>query len=94
MMRDNPTAESEIWGFETIDAGKGPVRSCAAYPVQVWRIGSQCLFIALGGKVVVDYVLRLKDELGPQRTWVAGCSNNPRGRGESKNRSSERSMPW
>jgi hypothetical protein len=30
----------------------------------------------MGGEVVVDYVLRMKKELGPERLWVAGCSND------------------
>ena len=33
-------------------------------------------WIALGGEVVVDYSLRLKQELGPQTTWVAGYAND------------------
>jgi neutral ceramidase len=46
------------------------------YPVQVWRLGSQLTFVALGGEVVVDYALRLKQELGESTTWVAGYANN------------------
>jgi neutral ceramidase len=46
------------------------------YPVQAWQLGRDLTFIALGGEVVVDYSLRLKKELGPERTWVAGYSND------------------
>lgn len=60
----------------TLDAGRKPVESYAAYPVQVYRLGSDVLFIALGGEVVVDYAVRLKDELAAESTWVAGYSND------------------
>ena len=33
------------------------------YPVQVWRLGDQLTWVALGGEVVIDYALRLKKEL-------------------------------
>lgn len=45
------------------------------YPVQVWRLGDQQLWIALGGEVCVDYALRFKREYGPQ-TWVNGYAND------------------
>ncbi|MPY91233.1 MAG: hypothetical protein GEU99_25395 [Luteitalea sp.] len=49
------------------------------YPVQVWRFGSALTLIALGGEVVVDYSLRLKNEYGWESTWVAGYSNDVMG---------------
>jgi hypothetical protein len=45
------------------------------YPVQVWRLGTDQLWIALGGEVCIDYALRFKTEYGPE-TWVAGYSND------------------
>ena len=55
-----------------------PDRPNFAYPVQVIRFGNDLMLIALGNEVVVDYSLRLKDELtqpdGPA-IWVAGYSN-------------------
>ncbi|HEV3136659.1 MAG TPA: neutral/alkaline non-lysosomal ceramidase N-terminal domain-containing protein, partial [Pirellulales bacterium] len=47
-----------------------------SYPVQVWRLGAELVFVALGGEVVVDYALRIKDEIGKSHTWVAGYSND------------------
>jgi neutral ceramidase len=47
-----------------------------AYPVEVWRLGEKLTFVALGGEVVVDYAVRLKSEIGPDDTWVAGYSND------------------
>ncbi|HLJ92068.1 MAG TPA: neutral/alkaline non-lysosomal ceramidase N-terminal domain-containing protein [Gemmataceae bacterium] len=46
------------------------------YPVQAWQLGPKLTFVALGGEVVVDYSLRLKKELGADRTWVAGYTND------------------
>jgi len=45
------------------------------YPVQVWRLGTDQLWIALGGEVVVDYALSLKAKYGPS-TWVFGYAND------------------
>ncbi len=47
------------------------------YPVQVWRLGEQVTWVALGGEVVVDYSLRLKKELaGGRAVWVTGYAND------------------
>jgi len=53
-----------------------PLSPTYPYPVQVWRLGGDIQFITLGGEVVVDFALRLKQELRGQRTWVAGYSND------------------
>jgi len=45
------------------------------YPVQAWRLGEDQLWVAIGGEVVVDYALTLKERYGP-RTWVAGYAND------------------
>ena len=57
-----------------IDGGT-PLAQTYPYPVQVWRLGPELLWVTLGGEVVVDYSLRIKSELGP-KTWVAGYSND------------------
>jgi hypothetical protein len=46
------------------------------YPVQAWKLGDGPTLILLGGEVVVDYSLRLKEELGKDKTWVAGYVND------------------
>lgn len=61
--------------LEKIDA-EGELSPTYPYPVQVWSFGDQLDWVALGGEVVVDYSLRLKDVLGPGKTWVAGYSND------------------
>lgn len=54
----------------------GGLATTYPYPVQVWRLGDQVTFVLLGGEVVVDYSLRLKQELDDTRTWVAGYVND------------------
>jgi len=44
------------------------------YPVQVWRLGDDQLWVILGGEVVVDYSLRLEKQY--PHVWVAGYSND------------------
>jgi hypothetical protein len=45
------------------------------YPVQVWRLGADQLWIVLGGEVVVDYSLAFKAKYG-SKTWVTGYAND------------------
>ena len=56
-------------------AGKAFEHDYPQYPVQVWRLGTNQLWIALGGEVCVDYALRFKREFGPN-TWVTGYAND------------------
>lgn len=56
-----------------LDAGR-TFATTTRYPVQVWRLGGDQLWIALGGEVVVDYALTFKRMFGPT-TWVAGYTN-------------------
>ena len=58
-----------------IDAGQA-LSSTYPYPIEVWRIGRELTFVALGGEVVVDYALRLKHELGSRGLWVAAYAND------------------
>lgn len=55
-----------------------PERSPLAYPVQAIRLGDHLLMVTLGSEVVIDYALRLKQELkdkGYPAVWIAGYSN-------------------
>jgi len=57
-------------------AAKKPFeRGYAEYPVQVWKLGDDQLWIALGGEVCVDYALRFKKEYG-RGIWVTGYAND------------------
>lgn len=55
---------------------KGALPAAYPYPIQVWQFGAGLKFVALGGEVVADYALRLKQEHGFDDTWVAGYSND------------------
>ncbi len=68
---------SQRWAsrlLKEIRAGKVHSRDYA-FPIQAWRLGGDQLWIALGGEVVVDYVLRLKAEQGDQ-IWVSAYAND------------------
>jgi hypothetical protein len=52
-----------------------PLMKTYPYPVQIWRLGGEQLWVALGGEVVVDYALRIKAGLGDQ-VWVTGYAND------------------
>lgn len=54
---------------------RSPVRRYP-YPVQAIRFGKDLTLLALGGEVVVDYVLRVKKEYGSKGIIVAGYSND------------------
>jgi hypothetical protein len=57
---------------------EGSLSGTYPYPVQTWQLGGGdgLTWVALGGEVVVDYSLRLKRELGRERIWVAGYTND------------------
>ena len=57
-----------------LDAGKS-WPATYPYPVQVWRLGDEQIWIVLCGEVVVDYSLLFKQKYGP-RTWIAGYAND------------------
>ena len=89
--------------LETVDLEFAtPDRPDFAYPVQVIRFGNDLMLVALGNEVVVDYALRLKQELtqsGGPAIWIAGYSNVYSGYIPSKRVLPEggyeaRSRPW
>ncbi len=55
---------------------KGRLPAEYPYPAQVWKLGDDLTLVALAGEVVADYALRLKRELGADKLWVAGYSND------------------
>ena len=46
------------------------------YPITTWTFGNDLAMVFLAGEVVVDYSLRLKNELAPGRLWVNAYSND------------------
>ncbi len=64
--------------IESIDQGK-PIRTdYPYYSVHAFALGDQLTLVALSGEVVVDYAIRLQNELGGEgRTlWVAAYAND------------------
>jgi neutral ceramidase len=55
---------------------KGSLAQTYPYPIQGWAIGDAATLTFLGGEVVVDFSVRLKQELRGESTWVAGYSND------------------
>jgi hypothetical protein len=58
-----------------VQMDNGQLPTSVPYPILLWQFGSDVTFVALSGEVCVDYAIRLKRELGPDRTWVAGYCN-------------------
>lgn len=54
----------------------GKVMTEYPYPLQVIQFGDAITFVAMSGEVVVDYVLRLKRELGTDGLWVTAYCND------------------
>lgn len=52
------------------------IPSVVNLPVQVWNFGDKLAMINLGGEVVVDYSIRLKNELGAEHLWINAYSND------------------
>lgn len=63
-------------GFETIAIAFAKPGATYPYPIQIWKLGKELKFITLGGEVVVDYGIRLRQQYGWNNTWVAGYSND------------------
>jgi hypothetical protein len=46
------------------------------YPVQVWNFDNKMAMVNLGGEVVVDYSIRLKNKYGAEQLWVNAYANH------------------
>ena len=55
--------------------GRSFAKGYPEYPVQIWMLGKDQLWIALGGEVCVDYALRFKRQYGTN-VWVNGYAND------------------
>jgi len=61
--------------LKMFDDGKKPFPKSYPYPVQVWKLGTDQLWISLGGEVVVDYSHLFRTRYG-RETWVAAYAND------------------
>ena len=53
----------------------GKIAKTYPYPIASWQLGD-LQFVFLGGEVVVDFSIRLKEELRGKQTWVAAYTND------------------
>lgn len=53
-----------------------PIPVALDYPVQTWSFGNELVMINLAGEVVVDYAIRLKEEIGADRVWMNAYAND------------------
>jgi len=58
---------------------KGDQPTSYPYPIQIWRFSDTLQITALGGEVVVDYSLRLKQELGREQNFIIAYANDVMG---------------
>lgn len=73
----SPNSYRTRWGarlLKQLNSGKPFIKSYP-FPVEVWRLGKNQLWIAIGGEVVIDYALAMKKEFGTS-TWVTGYAND------------------
>ncbi|MCF3650630.1 neutral/alkaline non-lysosomal ceramidase N-terminal domain-containing protein [Synoicihabitans lomoniglobus] len=45
-------------------------------PLAVWQFGDDLTLVGLSGEVVVDYVARIEEAVGPLNLWIAGYCND------------------
>ena len=60
--------------LQLLDAGQSGMISYP-YPMHVWRLGEEQLWILVAGEAVVDYALRFKQEIDPS-VWVTAYVND------------------
>jgi len=70
----NPTGYHARVQLARLDRGE-ELMSEISYPVQTISFGDELAWVFLPGEVVVDYALRLKQELDGGRIWMNGYSN-------------------
>jgi len=71
-----PLAGSIRAAIGDVELTRNGGKASHAYPVQVVHFGDAVTLVALGSETVVDYALRLKQEIKAPMVWVAGYSND------------------
>ena len=74
-MLESDQPQQRFFAQSMLDTYKRMGRLPETYPapVHVWKFGDQLAWVFLGGEVVIDYQMRLQEELGRfQKVWVAG----------------------
>jgi hypothetical protein len=75
-MAKNSSGYNQRWAVRNLEKLKRGEKLITSYPypVQLWQLGNQPI-ISLGGELVIDYAIRLKQLFGPQ-LFVMGYSND------------------
>ena len=55
---------------------QGKIPDSYPYPIQVCQLGREVTVVALAGEVVVDYAIRLRQELKVKNLWPIGYAND------------------
>jgi putative membrane-bound dehydrogenase-like protein len=74
-MLESDQPQQRFFARSMLDTYKRMGRLPETYPapVHVWKFGDQLAWVFLGGEVVIDYQMRLQEELGGfAKVWVAG----------------------
>ncbi len=58
-----------------LQQGEAPPTSLS-YPVGAWTFGDDLAIVLLGGEVVVDYAVRLRQEFDASRLWITAYTND------------------
>lgn len=76
-MTEQGSGYQQRWASRLLDQidDRIPLARTYPYPIQVWELGDEQLWITLGGEVVVDFALGFKKLYGEQ-TWVTGYCND------------------
>jgi putative membrane-bound dehydrogenase-like protein len=61
--------------LEMLDQGQSIPKS-VTYPIAAWTFGDDLAMVFLGGEVVVDYAIRMKDEFDAKRLWITAYAND------------------
>lgn len=56
--------------------GQAQRKVVPGYPVQCWSFGNDLAIVFLGGEVVVDYSIRLKNNFDRSRLWINAYAND------------------
>jgi hypothetical protein len=75
MVESGKPAEQRFAKEQLRKMDEGTLPRSISYPILIWRFARDLTLVALAGETCVEYALRLKRELGPKTTWVAGYSN-------------------
>jgi len=73
--RQDPLGYHARVQLDRLDHGEA-LKTKIDYPIQTWKFGDGLAMVFLPGEVVVDYSLRLKRELDPQRIWINAYAND------------------